>query len=309
ERADAGAVARQHQALAARVPERDRELAVEALDEAVAVAVVEVDDHLGVGAGAEGVALALQLLAQFEVVEDLAVEDGPDRPGAVVQRLLAGGRVDDRQSGVGQANAGGEVDSVGVGAAVAERRGHALQLATILRGGRRAARETGQSAHRQRLPAGPCAAAPPAGPLARPGTRSACGGVASVGIMDRCAAEAGDITAGTGARATGVPLVDTNGSGARGRTATCAGPAVGPQRTPAGGMASVAPGVRRRLVRIAAEVADDAPGAVRPACLAHVAAVQDQPVVRPEQVLLRYDPHQSVLDLAHVLARRQPGAV
>ena len=64
QRPDAGAIARQHQALASRVPQRDRELAVEVLDERVAVALVQVHDHFGVGLRVEAVAARLAASAR-----------------------------------------------------------------------------------------------------------------------------------------------------------------------------------------------------------------------------------------------------
>ena len=66
---------------------------------------VGVDDDLGVAAGAEAVAERLELGAQLDVVEDLAVEDDPQRAVLVGQRLLAGRQVDDGQAGVRQAGA------------------------------------------------------------------------------------------------------------------------------------------------------------------------------------------------------------
>jgi hypothetical protein len=63
QRTDAGAVARQHEAASGRIPQRDRELAVEVLHEIVAVAVVQVHDHFGVGLRVEDPSLGFQLAA------------------------------------------------------------------------------------------------------------------------------------------------------------------------------------------------------------------------------------------------------
>src|SRR3712207_7372061 len=49
------------------------------IDAGRAPILVEVDDHLRVGAGTEAVPAGEQLLAQLDVVEDLAVADHPDR--------------------------------------------------------------------------------------------------------------------------------------------------------------------------------------------------------------------------------------
>ncbi len=62
---------------------------------------------------------------------------------------------------------------------------------------------------------------------------------------------------------------------------------------------------RRCLVRVAADVGDEAAPAFGLARLADVAAVQDQPVVGVELVLLRHDALEARLDLG---ARSLPGA-
>ena len=66
---------------------------------------------------------------------------------------------------------------------------------------------------------------------------------------------------------------------------------------------------QRGLARPLAQVGDHAPLAQRPARQAGVAAVQDQPVVRVQHVLLGDHLEQLQLDRQRVLARRQPGAV
>ena len=60
-------------------------------------------NHLGIRARAESVAFARQLRAQFDVVENLAVERDPDRAVLVRHRLLAAGEVDNAQPRVRQA--------------------------------------------------------------------------------------------------------------------------------------------------------------------------------------------------------------
>jgi hypothetical protein len=76
----------------------------------------------------------LQLLAQLQVVEDLAVEDDPEGLVLVGERLLAGGEIDDREPGVGQAGAAIAVGAELVGPAVAKR---ARQGGQLLAGRRR----------------------------------------------------------------------------------------------------------------------------------------------------------------------------
>ena len=96
ERLDAEPVAGEHQPAAARVPQGDGEHAVEVGQEIEPAVLVEMDDDLGVGMiGGEAVAGALELLAQLDVIVDLAVEDDGDRLVLVEDRLLAGGDIDD----------------------------------------------------------------------------------------------------------------------------------------------------------------------------------------------------------------------
>ncbi len=97
QRLDAEPVAREEQRLLVAVPQREREHAAEALDAALAPRLPRVHDHFGVAARAEGVPERRQLGDQLLIVVDLAVEDDDDAAVLVVQRLLAGRQVDDRQ--------------------------------------------------------------------------------------------------------------------------------------------------------------------------------------------------------------------
>jgi hypothetical protein len=74
---------------------------------------------------------SFELGAQFDVVEDLAVED--DRHGAVVDahRLLAVCQVDDRQAGVREPDAARHVEAGLVRAAMADTRHGTLERTTI----------------------------------------------------------------------------------------------------------------------------------------------------------------------------------
>ena len=92
-----------------------------------ALLLVEVGDHLGVALRGEAVARALQALAQLAVVVDLAVEDDRDRAVLVEDRLVAGREVDHAQALDPEPDAGIDVQSARVRAAVLERGAHALQ--------------------------------------------------------------------------------------------------------------------------------------------------------------------------------------
>src|SRR5207247_1626349 len=95
------------------VPDGEGEHPAQALGERVAPLLVPVDQDFGVAAGAEDVAPGDQLLAQPEVVVDLAVEGDGDGAVLVLHRLRAGLReVDDREPPVPTA-AGGAAASPG----------------------------------------------------------------------------------------------------------------------------------------------------------------------------------------------------
>ena len=95
----AEAVARQQQFVAAPVPDRDREHAVEALDRSGAVAQVGLQDDLGLAMGVESRAVLLEFAAQFAEVVDLAVEDQADL--RLARHTPAGGRRRRRRSTAG----------------------------------------------------------------------------------------------------------------------------------------------------------------------------------------------------------------
>jgi hypothetical protein len=98
QRSHAHTIANQQEPAPWRVPERDGELAVEPRDEIVAPLLVGVNQRLGIGLGLEAVAEGLELPAQLDVVEDLAVEDDPDRVVLVGHGLIARGEIDDAEA-------------------------------------------------------------------------------------------------------------------------------------------------------------------------------------------------------------------
>ena len=131
QRLDAQPVARQEQGLAVAVPEREGEHAAKAVDAGLAPGLPGVDDDFGVAAGVEHVAERLQLRDQFLVVVDLAVEDDAHAVVFVVERLLAGGQVDDRQAPVPQADARLDMQAALVRAAMELGFVHPVQHGTI----------------------------------------------------------------------------------------------------------------------------------------------------------------------------------
>ena len=59
---------------------------------------VEVDQDLGVAGRPEVMPAGFEAAAEGGEVVNFAVEDGPDRPVLVRERLVAAGEVDDRQA-------------------------------------------------------------------------------------------------------------------------------------------------------------------------------------------------------------------
>jgi hypothetical protein len=82
------------------VPQRNRELAVQLGDEVESLLLVEMDERFSVAAGLEDMPAAVEIGAQFDVVEDFSVEGDPDTAVFVAQRLAAGAQIDDRQTAV-----------------------------------------------------------------------------------------------------------------------------------------------------------------------------------------------------------------
>ncbi|MCW0416460.1 hypothetical protein NB689_002214 [Xanthomonas sacchari] len=119
QRAHAHRIARDQHAPGGLVPQRESEDAVEAVQQRVrrGFAVQRVD-HLAVRAGLEGVWLH-ELLLQFAMVVDLAVDRQRQLPVVGKQRLRTAGRVDDGQALVDQDRAVVDIHAAPVRAAVA----------------------------------------------------------------------------------------------------------------------------------------------------------------------------------------------
>jgi hypothetical protein len=131
ERPHAKRIAGEHQRLALTVPQRDRPLTIEPAECTRAPLFVRVDDDFRVTARPEPMAATLQLLAQFEIVEDLAIETDPQRIGFVGQRLLTGEQIDDRQPRMPKASTCIAVDAELVRAAVTQRADHLTKVIDV----------------------------------------------------------------------------------------------------------------------------------------------------------------------------------
>ena len=119
-------VAREHEPSARRVPQRDREHAVEPLDEARPVLLVQVRDHRRVAAAAHLVTLLREVGAELREVVQLAVEDGDDVALLVRHRLVAELRVEHLQPLMAEDARAERVRRALVGAAVADPRAHGV---------------------------------------------------------------------------------------------------------------------------------------------------------------------------------------
>src|SRR5438132_4574528 len=123
----AGAIAREHQALARVVPDGQPEHSLEARDGVRPKPVVVRYDRLDVAVRAERVAPGARFAAQVGRVVDLAVADHPDLAVRTLERLVAGREVHDREAP--RADSGPLVsdDAFAVRAAVAERGRHSRE--------------------------------------------------------------------------------------------------------------------------------------------------------------------------------------
>ena len=128
---DAEAVAGEKQGLAIAVPEGEGKHAAKAVDAVFAPGFPGVDDDFGVAAGVEDVAQCLQFRDEFLVVVDFAVENDADALVFVVQRLLAGRKVDDREAPVAKPDAGFDMQTAFVRTAVELRFVHAVEHRTV----------------------------------------------------------------------------------------------------------------------------------------------------------------------------------
>src|SRR5688572_18311564 len=131
ERSDADTVAHQHEAASRPIPQGDRELPVEIVDEVQPALFIEMHDRFGVAVRAKRVAAFYEVLTQLDVVEDLAVERDPDRAVFVAQRLLARAQVDDGQAAMTQPDAGLDVIALLVRPTVQQRASHAPQCLVV----------------------------------------------------------------------------------------------------------------------------------------------------------------------------------
>ncbi|MCY1236056.1 hypothetical protein D9M72_486920 [compost metagenome] len=84
-------------------------------------------NYFGVARGVEAPALGTQLIAQFDIIEDLAVEGDRQFTALVRHRLLAVAETDDRQARMTKSGLLVDEDAVLVWAAMGNRGNHSLE--------------------------------------------------------------------------------------------------------------------------------------------------------------------------------------
>ena len=130
-RLDPEAVAGEKQRFAVAVPEGEGEHAAKAVDTRCAPGFPGVDDDFGVATSVEDMTERLQFWNEFLIVVDFAVENDADRLVFVIERLLAGGQIDDREPAVAEADARFDMQAAFVRAAMKLRFVHAMENRTI----------------------------------------------------------------------------------------------------------------------------------------------------------------------------------
>ena len=131
QRLHAEPVAREKQRLLGAVPERKGEHAAESIDAALPPALPGVHDDFGVAACLEDVPERLQLGDQRLIVVDLAIEDDDDIAILVVDRLLAGREIDDRETSVAERHPRLEMLAIAIRAAMRLRIVHPPQQGPV----------------------------------------------------------------------------------------------------------------------------------------------------------------------------------
>jgi hypothetical protein len=101
---EAQPVAREHELAAGEIDDREREHPAQVGEAAGAPVLVRVQDEFGVRAGAKRIAGRSKRVRRLRPVVDLAVVGDPHVAAGVAHRLVGlGARIDDRQSGVDEA--------------------------------------------------------------------------------------------------------------------------------------------------------------------------------------------------------------
>ena len=126
ERLDAEGIARQHQPPGGRVVQGDRVHAAQMAGEIEAVAAIKVQRQFAIGLRRE--AALGKFAAQLDVIVDLGIGD-ERRAARLVERLVAGRQIDDREAHLQHADIARAVMPVAIRPAMRQRRAHRAQQA------------------------------------------------------------------------------------------------------------------------------------------------------------------------------------
>src|SRR6476660_3495767 len=126
ERLNADATPSEKQGFRSRVPDGQSEHTPETRNGAAAPLFVGMHDRLGVAVRVERVTRPLEIGAQLLKVVDLAVEHDPDGAVFVVNRLMAGGEIDDAQAPHAECDTVVDPDALVVGAAMTDHVAHSV---------------------------------------------------------------------------------------------------------------------------------------------------------------------------------------
>src|SRR6185295_19083904 len=121
---DAHTVSRQQQRTVPAIPYRDPEHAAQACERILAPLFVGVNDRFGVAVGVEAMTPRDQFCSKLGIVMNFAIEDDPDRAVFVLDWLLAGRQIDDREPPHTECYTGHDAASFVVRTTVADRSAH-----------------------------------------------------------------------------------------------------------------------------------------------------------------------------------------
>ena len=127
ERVDAELISREEEFATLRVVNDEGKLAVETIQKRFAFILVEVQQHFDVAVGAKDVTASDKLLAQLEIVVDLAIAHQHNRIVFIEDGLIAAGKIDNAETAETECDVVIDKVSVGIGATMKERIGHTSQ--------------------------------------------------------------------------------------------------------------------------------------------------------------------------------------
>src|SRR6185437_620070 len=144
----AEAVAGEEQRLLGCVPQGEGEHAAKAREAVLAPFLPGMNDDLGIAMGTETMPLSRELGHEFAGIINLAIEGDGNRAVLVEQRLLPMRDIDDGEAPVAESDAGGDMKTAAVGAAMRDAVGHAAEERPVDRAPPPYVHDPGNPAHR-----------------------------------------------------------------------------------------------------------------------------------------------------------------